>query len=166
MELQASVDEADIARVAAGQTVASTVDAHGARQITGVTRRSAGSRWSRERRELHDDDRRGEPDWRQAGHDRTVRIETARNDDTLRVPVAEARLRPTADLLQADGLGDGGLAPLEGRVPRPQSSLPNGCQVQGSPAIWTLRRQVASPARPSRPGASDAGMAAVSCARR
>ena len=35
MELQASVDEADIARVPAGQPVAFTVDAHGARQFTG-----------------------------------------------------------------------------------------------------------------------------------
>jgi HlyD family secretion protein len=33
----------------------------------------------------------------------TVRIETARNDDTLRVPAAAVRFRPTADVLQAMG---------------------------------------------------------------
>ena len=33
----------------------------------------------------------------------TVRIETARDDDTLRVPAAAVRFRPTADVRQAMG---------------------------------------------------------------
>ena len=59
MELQASVDESDIARVTAGLAVAFTVDAHGPRQFAGrVSQVRLQPHRRAERRELHDDDRR------------------------------------------------------------------------------------------------------------
>ena len=105
MELQASVDEADIARVADGQAVAFTVDAHGARQFTGrvsqvrlqpIVAQNVVSYTT-----MIDVDN---PDLAlKPGMTATVRIETARDDDTLRVPAAAVRFRPTSDVLQAMG---------------------------------------------------------------
>jgi HlyD family secretion protein len=103
MELQASVDEADIGRVQAGQPVSFTVDAHGARPFTGrvsqvrlqpVVAQNVVSYTT-----MIDVDN---PDLAlKPGMTATVQIETARNDDTLRVPAAAVRFRPTAEVLQA-----------------------------------------------------------------
>ncbi len=105
MELQASVDEADIAHVAAGQPVAFTVDAHGARQFAGrvsqvrlqpIVAQNVVSYTT-----MIDVDN---PDLAlKPGMTATVRIQTARADDTLRVPAAAVRFRPTAEVLQAMG---------------------------------------------------------------
>ena len=105
MELQASVDEADIAHVAAGQAVAFTVDAHGARQFAGrvsqvrlqpIVAQNVVSYTT-----MIDVDN---PDLAlKPGMTATVRIQTARADDTLRVPAAAVRFRPTAEMLQAMG---------------------------------------------------------------
>jgi len=59
----------------------------------------------------------------------TVRIETARNDDTLRVPAAAVRFRPTADVLQAMGHAPDPTSPRATR-----RSLGEG----GRSGIWTL----------------------------
>ncbi len=119
MELQASVDEADIARVAAGQAVAFTVDAHGARQFAGrvsqvrlqpIVAQNVVSYTT-----MIDVDN---PDLAlKPGMTATVRIETARDDDTLRVPAAAVRFRPTADVLQAMGHAPD---PTTGRAGQPR----------------------------------------------
>ncbi len=132
MELQASVDEADIARVAGGQAVAFTVDAHGARQFTGrvsqvrlqpIVAQNVVSYTT-----MIDVDN---PDLAlKPGMTATVRIETARADDTLRVPAAAVRFRPTSDVLQAMG---GAPDPTNGRAGQPRRSRGGG-----GTAIWTL----------------------------
>ena len=105
MELQASVDEADIARVVAGQPVVFTVDAHGARQFSGrvsqvrlqpIVAQNVVSYTTMI--DVENPDLALKP-----GMTATVRIETAHTDDTLRVPAAAVRFRPTADVLQAMG---------------------------------------------------------------
>ena len=123
MQLKASVDEADIGRVLTGQPVAFTVDAHGAAHVRRARLAGAPAAGGRaERRELHDDDRRANHDLElKPGMTATVRIETARSDDALRVPAAAVRFRPTADLLQAMGHGDESTrAPRGQRRGRPQ----------------------------------------------
>ena len=145
MELQASVDEADIARVVAGQPVAFTVDAHGARQFSGrvsqvrlqpIVAQNVVSYTT-----MIDVDN---PDLAlKPGMTATVRIETARTDDTLRVPAAAVRFRPTADVLQAIGHA---ADPTTPRATRSASGArsPNASAARRSPgeggrsAIWTL----------------------------
>ena len=105
MELQASVDEADIGRVEPGQPVSFTVDAHGARMFAGrvsqvrlqpVVAQNVVSYTT-----MIDVDN---PDLAlKPGMTATVRIESARVDDTLRVPAAAVRFRPTRAVLQALG---------------------------------------------------------------
>jgi len=105
MELQAAVDEADIGRVTDGQPVEFTVDAYGARRFTGrvsqvrlqpVVAQNVVSYTT-----MIDVDN---PDLAlKPGMTATVRIETARSNDTLRVPAAAVRFRPTSDVLQAMG---------------------------------------------------------------
>jgi HlyD family secretion protein len=105
MQLQAAVDEADIGRVTDGQAVEFTVDAYGSRRFTGrvsqvrlqpVVAQNVVSYTT-----MIDVDN---PDLAlKPGMTATVRIETARSDDTLRVPAAAVRYRPTADVLQAMG---------------------------------------------------------------
>ncbi len=117
MQLQASVDEADIGRVLTGQPVVFTVDAHGARTFEGrvsqvrlqpVVAQNVVSYTT-----IIDVDN---PDLAlKPGMTATVRIETARSDDTLRVPAAAVRFRPTADVLQAMGHAD-----QSARAPRTQ----------------------------------------------
>ena len=114
MELQASVDEADIGRVEPGQPVSFTVDAHGARVFVGrvwqvrlqpVVAQNVVSYTT-----MIDVDN---PDLAlKPGMTATVRIETARSDDTLRVPAAAVRFRPTRAVLQA--LGQRGAAARTG----------------------------------------------------
>ena len=155
MELQASVDEADIARVAPGQTVAFTVDAHGARQFTG--------RVSQVRLQplvaqnvvsyttmidVENPDLALKP-----GMTATVRIETARSDDTLRVPAAAVRFRPTADVLQAMGS-----APSTAQAARGASQSRRSPGAGG--AIWTLADGRLSRV-PVEVGVSDGGLVAV-----
>ena len=137
MELQASVDEADIAHVAAGQAVAFTVDAHGARQFAGrvsqvrlqpIVAQNVVSYTT-----MIDVDN---PDLAlKPGMTATVRIQTARDDDTLRVPAAAVRFRPTAEVLQAMGHApDPATARTGARARRPDA----GSKVSGRAAIWTL----------------------------
>jgi len=105
MELQAAVDESDIGRVKDGQSVEFTVDAYGSRRFIGrvsqvrlqpVVAQNVVSYTT-----MIDVDN---PDLAlKPGMTATVRIETARSDDTLRVPAAAVRFRPTSDVLQAMG---------------------------------------------------------------
>jgi HlyD family secretion protein len=158
MELQASVDEADIARVAAGQAVAFTVDAHGARQFAGrvsqvrlqpIVAQNVVSYTT-----MIDVDN---PDLAlKPGMTATVRIETARDDDSLRVPAAAVRFRPTADVLQAMGHPPDATT---GRAGQPRRSLGGG-----GAAIWTLAGGRLERV-PVQVGVSDGALVAVKAAR-
>jgi len=105
MEVDASVDESDIGRVAVGQPVTFTLDAYGGETFTGkvtevrlqpvvtnnvvtyttiITVPNPGQKLK-------------------PGMTATVRIETARDDDALRVPAAALRFRPDSELFAALG---------------------------------------------------------------
>jgi HlyD family secretion protein len=105
MEVDASVDESDIGRVAVGQPVTFTLDAYGAETFTGkvtevrlqpvvtnnvvtyttiITVPNPGQKLK-------------------PGMTATVRIETARDDNALRVPAAALRFRPDSELFAALG---------------------------------------------------------------
>ena len=142
MELQASVDEADIARVAAGQPVAFTVDAHGARQFHGrvsqvrlqpVVAQNVVSYTTMI--DVENSDLALKP-----GMTATVRIETARNDDTLQVPAAAVRFRPTADVLQAMGHAPDPTTgqPARGAGATTPRRRGAGSKASGQGGIWTL----------------------------
>ena len=140
-----------------GQTVAFTVDAHGARQFTG--------RVSQVRLQplvaqnvvsyttmidVENPDLALKP-----GMTATVRIETARSDDTLRVPAAAVRFRPTADLLQAMGGAARATAQASARSRLNRADAP----ATGG-AIWTLADGRLSRV-PVEVGVSDGGLVAV-----
>jgi HlyD family secretion protein len=105
MEVDASVDESDIGRVAVGQPVTFTLDAYGAETFSGkvtevrlqpvvtnnvvtyttiITVPNPGQKLK-------------------PGMTATVRIETARDDNALRVPAAALRFRPDSELFAALG---------------------------------------------------------------
>ena len=105
MEVDASVDESDIGRVAVGQPVTFTLDAYGAETFNGkvtevrlqpvvtnnvvtyttiITVPNPGQKLK-------------------PGMTATVRIETARDDNALRVPAAALRFRPDSELFEALG---------------------------------------------------------------
>jgi HlyD family secretion protein len=137
MQVQASVDEADIGRVAAGQPVTFTVDAHGARRFDGrvvqvrlqpVVAQNVVSYTTMI--DVANPDLALKP-----GMTATVRIETGRADDALRVPMAAARFRPSADLLQAMGHPvDPTAGDRSGGAARRKAT--DGSETRG--AVWTL----------------------------
>jgi HlyD family secretion protein len=137
MQVQASVDEADIGRVAAGQPVTFTVDAHGARRFDGrvvqvrlqpVVAQNVVSYTT-----MIDVANPGLA--LKPGMTATVRIETGRADDALRVPMAAARFRPSADLLQAMGHPvDPTAGDRSGGAARRKAT--DGSETRG--AVWTL----------------------------
>ena len=137
MQVQASVDEADIGRVAAGQPVTFTVDAHGARRFDGrvaqvrlqpLVAQNVVSYTTMI--DVANPDLALKP-----GMTATVRIETARADDALRVPMAAVRFRPSADLLQAMGHPadpSAGSRPVEAARRRSTEAS------ESRGAVWTL----------------------------
>ena len=115
MQVSASVDESDIGRVAKGQPVTFTTDAYGGEVFSGTV--------SEVRLQpvvtqnvvtyttiiaVPNPGARLKP-----GMTATVEIETARAADTLRVPAAALRFRPTQDVFAA--LGQGGQGGQEGQ---------------------------------------------------
>ena len=105
MEVDASVDESDIGRVVVGQPVTFTLDAYGGETFTGkvtevrlqpvvtnnvVTYTTIIT--------VPNPAQKLKP-----GMTATVRIETARDDDALRVPAAALRFRPDSELFAALG---------------------------------------------------------------
>lgn len=170
MELQASVDESDIARVAAGQPVTFTVDAHGARQFAGrvsqvrlqpIVAQNVVSYTT-----MIDVDN---PDLAlKPGMTATVRIETARTDDTLRVPSAAVRFRPTADVLQAMGgapdpaIGSTAASPSRTAPAGRQRDAGAGSARRG--AVWTLVEGRLERV-PVEVGVSDGALVGVKAAR-
>ena len=124
MEVDASVDESDIGRVAVGQPVTFTLDAYGAETFTGkvtevrlqpvvtntvvtyttiITVPNPGQKLK-------------------PGMTATVRIETARDDNALRVPAAALRFRPDSELFAALGQ----------EMPKRQASAPAASAVEAA----------------------------------
>ena len=116
MQLKASVDEADLGRIAAGQSVRFTVDAYPNDTFHGVVGQV------RLNPEISSNVvtytaivSAPNPELKlKPGMTANLTIEVARRDDVLRVPVAALRFRPTPEILQAlDGGNATGLAPAK-----------------------------------------------------
>lgn len=103
MQVNASVDEADIGRVTNGQAVTFTVDAYGAETFQGTVRQVRLQPTTTNNVvnyttviDVPNPERKLKP-----GMTATVSIEVARADDVLRVPAAALRFQPTAEVLTA-----------------------------------------------------------------
>jgi HlyD family secretion protein len=105
MQVSASVDESDIGRVTAGQPVTFTLDAYGSETFSGkvtevrlqpVTTNNVVTYTTIIT--VPNPDQKLKP-----GMTATVRIETARDDNVLRVPAAALRFRPDSALFDALG---------------------------------------------------------------
>ena len=143
MQLQASVDEADIGRVLAGQPVWFTVDAHGGREFTGrvsqvrlqpVVAQNVVSYTTMI--DVDNLDLALKP-----GMTATARIETARSDDALLVPAAAVRFRPSAEVLQAMGQPQAAAPAARTRASGTARQRTGGgaaAQSSGRGAIWLL----------------------------
>lgn len=158
MRVQASVDEADIGRVAAGQPVRFTVDAHGARSFAGtvaqvrlqpVVAQNVVSYTTMI--DVANPDLALKP-----GMTATVRIETGRADDALRVPMAAVRFRPSAEVLQA--MGHPADPTTGARQPNARRDGTSADADRG--AVWTLADGRLTRV-PVRVGASDGAFVAV-----
>ena len=160
MEVQANVDESDIGRVEAGQPVTFTVDAHRDRRFEGrvseVRLQPVVSQNVVTYTTIIDV---GNPDLAlKPGMTATVRIETARADETLRVPSAALRFRPTADVLQAMG---NPAVETTGPATRGARARPAaGSQQATARTIWTVAGGRLDPVRVEA-GVSDGALTAV-----
>jgi HlyD family secretion protein len=103
MQVNASVDEADIGRVTPGQAVKFTVDAYGGEAFLGTVRQVRLQPTTTNNVvnyttviDVPNPERKLKP-----GMTATVSIEVARVDDVLRVPAAALRFQPTEDVLAA-----------------------------------------------------------------
>jgi len=159
MRVQASVDEADIGRVAGGQPVGFTVDAHGAREFTGtvaqvrlqpVVAQNVVSYTTMI--DVANPDLALKP-----GMTATVRIETSRADDTPRVPMAAVRFRPSPEVLQAMGHA---ADPTIGNRQAGARPDPAGARGTERGAVWTLADGRLARV-PVRIGATDGAFVAV-----
>jgi HlyD family secretion protein len=167
MEVSASVDESDIGRVTLGQPVTFTLDAYGTETFSGkvtevrlqpvvtnnvvtyttiITVPNPGQQLK-------------------PGMTATVRIETARDDDALRVPAAALRFRPDSELFaalgqempkrQATARATGTAAPRSQTAPGTgrQNGRPNSGQRQpvGTPGshaiVWQVVNDKLQPVR-------------------
>jgi HlyD family secretion protein len=173
MQVTASIDEADVGRVAEGQPARFRVDAHPEDEFTGkvaqvrlqpvveqnvVTYRAL--------IDVANDDLRLKP-----GMTATVAIETAREADTLRVPNAALRFRPTAETYAALGLAppdraddmprtrDQG-APPAAAANAAQRARPEGSDGSRFGVVWRLSDGRLDPIRVAL-GASDGTQTAV-----
>jgi HlyD family secretion protein len=109
MQLNASIDESDLGKVAEGQPVAFTVDAYPGETFTGVVKQvrlspvvqsnvvTYATIISAPNPELK----------LMPGMTASLSIEVDRRDDVLRIPAAAARFRPTAEMLDALGADAG-----------------------------------------------------------
>lgn len=103
MQVNASVDEADIGRVTPGQAVKFTVDAYGGEAFLGTVRQVRLQPTTTNNVvnyttviDVPNPERKLKP-----GMTATVSIEVARADDVLRVPAAALRFQPTEEVLAA-----------------------------------------------------------------
>jgi HlyD family secretion protein len=155
MEVSASVDESDIGHVAEGQPVTFTLDAYGSENFTGkvtevrlqpvvtnnvVTYTTIIT--------VPNPQQKLKP-----GMTATVRIETARDDDALRVPAAALRFRPDADVFASLG------QEMPKRQDTERQATQRGTRVNGSAATGAPRE--ARDDNPARPPAGTPGSRAT-----
>ena len=145
MEVDASVDESDIGRVVVGQPVTFTLDAYGGETFTGkvtevrlqpvvtnnvvtyttiITVPNPGQKLK-------------------PGMTATVRIETARDDDALRVPAAALRFRPDSDLFAALGQDMPKRQSIQPRNDASSSDAARRRRIE-SFGVWRPRRSIAA----------------------
>ena len=174
MQVNAKVDEADIGRIRAGQTVTFGVDAYAGKTFTGKVRQVRLQPTVEQNVvsyitvvDVPNPDLELKP-----GMTATVTVEVARSeDDALRVPSAALRFRPTPDVIAAfrpasAATGAAGAS----RTGSPSAgaragSAPSAPRREGAerPAVWVLRdgqlRRI-----PVQPGTSDGVVTAVTSA--
>jgi HlyD family secretion protein len=165
MQLQVSVDEADISHVLTGQPVTFTVDAYGVRQFAGrvsqVRLQPLVSQNVVSYTTIIDVDN---PDLAlKPGMTATVHVETARSDNTLRVPAAAIRFRPSAEVLQALGSADQAITRSR-PVANARAERGRDAHASDRGAVWTFADGRLARV-PVEVGVSDGAFVAVSSPR-
>jgi HlyD family secretion protein len=148
MQLKANVDEADVGRIAAGQSVTFTVDAYPNDTFRGVV----------EQLRLNPEIASNvvtytaivsapNPELKlKPGMTANLTIEVARRSDVLRVPVAALRFRPTADIMRA----------LDGS----NGSALGAAQFPAGRTVWQMVEGTLKPIAVS-PGATDGALTEI-----
>jgi HlyD family secretion protein len=173
MQLNASVNEADIGLVQAAQGVSFTVDAYGEQRFTGKVREVRLQPTTTNNVvtytvviDVPNDEQKLKP-----GMTATVSIEVARADDVVRIPAAALRFQPTQDVLtaingpsndaSANASGSGGTKGTRTRGNGNGAGNGNGTGTGTKPTvIWTLTDGRLAPVRVT-PGLSDGMQVAV-----
>jgi HlyD family secretion protein len=162
MQVNASIDEADIGRIAAGQPVTFRVDAYPNETFTGrvsqvrlnpVVAQNVVSYVTVI--DVPNPELKLKP-----GMTATVTIEVARVDDAIKLPVAALRFRPTAEMLTPTQQADANGVPARDGQSRPQPAggrRGSGNADASTARVWTLQDGALKPIR-VRTGISD-GMA-------
>jgi len=173
MQLNASVNEADIGLVQAAQGVSFTVDAYGEQRFTGKVREVRLQPTTTNNVvtytvviDVPNDEQKLKP-----GMTATVSIEVARADDVVRIPAAALRFQPTQEVLtaingpsndsSANASGSGGTKGTRTRGNGNGAGNGNGTGTGTKPTvIWTLTDGRLAPVRVT-PGLSDGMQVAV-----
>lgn len=166
MQLNASVNEADIGLVQAAQGVSFTVDAYGEQRFTGKVREVRLQPTTTNNVvtytvviDVPNDEQKLKP-----GMTATVSIEVARADDVVRIPAAALRFQPTQEVLTA--INGPSSQPAENagvKTARTRSGNGNGTGSGNGTrptVIWTLTDGRLAPVRVT-PGLSDGMQVAV-----
>lgn len=139
MQIKASVDEADVGQVRAGQPVTFSVDAYPGREFKGVVQQvrlnpvveqnvvTYAAIISADNPEL----------MLRPGMTANVTVEIARRDDVLRVPSAALRFRPGADVLARLG-GEQAVATGGSSVPAVRGTAGAGGPAALDEAVWVF----------------------------
>ena len=172
MQLNASVNEADIGLVQAAQGVSFTVDAYGEQRFTGKVREVRLQPTTTNNVvtytvviDVPNDEQKLKP-----GMTATVSIEVARADDVVRIPAAALRFQPTQEVLTAiNGPSSDSSANASGSGTKGNRTRGNGCGTANGngngngtkpTVIWTLTEGRLAPVRVT-PGLSDGMQVAV-----
>jgi len=160
MELRVDVDEADIGRVAVGNTASFTVDAFPGRTFPAVI---TTVRYAPETTDgvvtykaiLSVDNADG---LLRPGMTATATIAVTVVEDTLRVPSAALRFEPPQSAVTGGSRGGNGLLGMI--MPRRPASAPKAASDGDAPTVWVLRSGVATEVEVT-PGDSDGRLTAV-----
>jgi HlyD family secretion protein len=164
MQLNASVNEADIGLVQAAQGVSFTVDAYGEQRFTGKVREVRLQPTTTNNVvtytvviDVPNEDQKLKP-----GMTATVSIEVARADDVVRVPAAALRFQPTQEVLTAiNGRSNDTSGNSGAKANRTRAGNGSGTSTGTRPTvIWTLTEGRLTPVRVT-PGLSDGMQVAV-----
>jgi HlyD family secretion protein len=165
MQVNASIDEADIGRISAGQPVTFRVDAYPNNTFTGrvsqvrlnpVVAQNVVSYVTII--DVPNPELKLKP-----GMTATVTIEVARADDAIRLPVAALRFRPTAEMLTPTQQADASGAPARNASSQPRTGGGRRGVADADSTIarvWTLQDGALRPIR-VRTGVSDGTATAI-----